>query len=194
MANSADWQTWEMAERLTFYKHKDEQAGGKMPTTEELKLWREECDAHIATTRAALLVLPWSLGDDGMTIRDADGRLVVAPGGRDDMNRARLYAQAIVEAVNTLAPGGLVDRLRKACAKAQGDTLCLRKALDYVRSALEALHAQNPDQTCPFCGAPYDVPASTHGRACPRYVVGEALCTHHPGSDLPARADKEGQQ
>ncbi len=64
----------------------------------------------------------------------------------------------------------------------------LRRALDYVRSGIMALHARSEDEACPFCGVAWDVPDSVHDSACPRYVIGRAL-RRFINSD---GADKEG--
>lgn len=170
-----NWRQWEMDERLEFYKRKDASVGGRMPTDEELRAWRVECDEHIASARAAQLHLPWSLGDDGLTIRDAEGRLVVARGECNDVSRARACAQLIIEAVNAFAPDGLIHRLSEQQAMAWADNMALRKALDYVHGAIVALHARGENAACPFCGAAPDVPDSAHDPACPRYVIGYAL-------------------
>ena len=50
-----NWRQWEMDERLAFYKRKDASVGGRMPTEEELRAWKAECDAHIERERERIM-------------------------------------------------------------------------------------------------------------------------------------------
>ncbi len=50
-----NWRQWEMDERLAFYKRRVGSIAPRIPTSDEIARWKQECDAYIERERCAEL-------------------------------------------------------------------------------------------------------------------------------------------